>query len=143
MSQSSYAQKLRDPRWQKKRLQILERDGWFCQMCGDVDKELHVHHKFYVSRCEPWEYDDSVLVTLCWHCHERQSQFKNDLCGLLCDSHNNEALRMAGSLIEKGKAWELSMVLSHFDRRPEFLESSLLKVQQDLWPHKYPCQTVT
>lgn len=32
---SEYKEKLKDPRWQKKRLQIFERDDWCCQKCGD------------------------------------------------------------------------------------------------------------
>ena len=30
-----YSEKLKDPRWQKKRLEILERDNFRCQYCGD------------------------------------------------------------------------------------------------------------
>lgn len=40
----SYSEKLLDPRWQKKRLEILARDNWTCQRCGAVNCELHVHH---------------------------------------------------------------------------------------------------
>jgi hypothetical protein len=50
-----YSQKLKDPRWQKKRLEILERDGWKCMACGDKEKTLHVHHIFYLPGKEPWD----------------------------------------------------------------------------------------
>lgn len=30
----SYAEKFKDPRWQKKRLKIMERDNWKCCECG-------------------------------------------------------------------------------------------------------------
>jgi len=40
----TYRRKLADPRWQKKRLEILERDGFECNSCGDSSTELHVHH---------------------------------------------------------------------------------------------------
>lgn len=66
----TYAEKLRDPRWQRKRLEILERDKWVCTNCGDTEQELHVHHRRYEVGKEPWEYDDSVLTTLCADCHE-------------------------------------------------------------------------
>ena len=39
-----YSEKLRDPRWQKRRLEILERDAWQCQACLSTAKTLHVHH---------------------------------------------------------------------------------------------------
>lgn len=65
MAKSEYAQKLKDPRWQKRRLQILERDHWECQQCFSSESTLHVHHRYYVEAGEPWEYPDSALVTLC------------------------------------------------------------------------------
>lgn len=68
----SYAEKLRDPRWQKKRLQIFERDGWRCVICHRDNQNLQVHHAVYAKRA-PWEYPDHVLQTLCESCHaERQ-----------------------------------------------------------------------
>lgn len=70
---SRYGEKLLDPRWQKKRLQILERDGWRCQGCCASDSTLHVHHIAYKPDCEPWEIDDDLLLTLCADCHETES----------------------------------------------------------------------
>jgi hypothetical protein len=35
-----YSDKLKDPRWQKKRLEVFERDGWCCQCCGDSESPL-------------------------------------------------------------------------------------------------------
>jgi len=70
MSKKTYAEKLRDPRWQKKRLEVLQRDGWTCQRCNAKDKTLHVHHYHYVRGKEPWEYENNSLVTLCERCHE-------------------------------------------------------------------------
>lgn len=64
-----YLELLKDPRWQKKRLEILERDGWGCKWCGGKDKTLHVHHIFYFKDKEPWEVNNGFLVTLCEECH--------------------------------------------------------------------------
>lgn len=69
----NYREKLVDPRWQKKRLQILSRDNWACRNCAASDKTLHVHHLHYRS-IEPWEYDDFELVTLCEECHDREPE---------------------------------------------------------------------
>ena len=84
MSQS-YIEKLKDPRWQKKRLQILGRDDFTCQNCFDTKETLHVHHRLYKKGCEPWEYDESYLVTLCATCHGEESADKES-CKLLVDT---------------------------------------------------------
>jgi hypothetical protein len=65
----SYADLLKDPRWQKKRLQILERDGWKCRACHDGSTTLHVHHLIYIKGQAPWDYKDSALIALCEDCH--------------------------------------------------------------------------
>ena len=66
---SNYSELLKDPRWQKKRLKILERDKFTCQLCGDKETTLNVHHKYYDKDKKPWEYPDKSLVTLCKDCH--------------------------------------------------------------------------
>jgi hypothetical protein len=63
----TYAQKLKDPRWQKRRLHILEQRGWKCERCRDDRTTLHVHHKKY--RGQPWEALDHDLEVLCEPCH--------------------------------------------------------------------------
>jgi len=65
-----YSEKLKDPRWQKKRLLILERDDFTCQCCGEDMEPLHVHHIDYRNGCDPWDYDNSELITFCEKCHE-------------------------------------------------------------------------
>ncbi len=69
----TYAEKLRDPRWQKKRLEILERDEWTCQLCGDKETTLVVHHRWYRKGKDPWDYPDNCLATLCESCHEQET----------------------------------------------------------------------
>ena len=76
MANDAYLAKLRDPRWQKKRLEILSRDEWCCQMCGDSTQTLHVHHHYYERGHEPWEYPNEALVTLCEDCHEDESAYR-------------------------------------------------------------------
>lgn len=65
----SYQDLLRDPRWQRKRLEIMNRDHWRCTFCGDANSTLHIHHLFYVSGRAPWQYLNSALTTLCEECH--------------------------------------------------------------------------
>lgn len=66
---SAYASKWKNPKWQKVRLLVLERDGWRCRQCGDAETCLQVHHTFYASGRDPWEYPLDSLVTLCERCH--------------------------------------------------------------------------
>lgn len=73
MGRRPYADKLRDPRWQRRRLEILSRDHWRCRACGDGETTLHVHHKAYLAD-DPWDDPDDVLLTLCESCHEEESR---------------------------------------------------------------------
>lgn len=66
---TDYSDKLRDPRWQKKRLEIFERDDWTCQSCFNSESTLVVHHRRYIADRDPWDYPDSLLITLCENCH--------------------------------------------------------------------------
>lgn len=65
----TYQEKLKNPKWQKKRLEILERDNWTCTNCGDTENELHVHHEKYENQKNPWETSNDNLATLCKNCH--------------------------------------------------------------------------
>ena len=76
MTKEQYSELLRDPRWQKKRLQIMERDNWTCRSCGWNESTLNVHHKYYLPNRLPWEYLDSNLITLCEGCHEFEEDFR-------------------------------------------------------------------
>lgn len=84
-SQNNYLKKLLDPRWQKKRLEILNRDEWQCQNCLNDKETLHVHHRIYLSGSEPWEYDNKHLVTLCSICHKEETILSKQNPDLLFD----------------------------------------------------------
>lgn len=75
----TYAEKLKDPRWQRKRLEILERDAWECVECGDSKSTLHVDHKIYRKSKQPWEYTSEELQTLCATCHKKIEDERSDL----------------------------------------------------------------
>ncbi len=74
----SYSEKLRDPRWQKKRLEILNRDDWTCKFCKSKEIEFHVHHETYIKRREPWDYPDENFTSLCKDCHLVVENFKSE-----------------------------------------------------------------
>jgi hypothetical protein len=75
----TYAEQLKSPKWQKKRLEILERDKFTCLACGDTEKQLHVHHGIYIKNKMAWEYDNVTLHTLCCVCHEEAGFWIDEL----------------------------------------------------------------
>lgn len=66
----NYVDQLRHPKWQEKRLRILDRDNWTCSFCGNKEDILHVHHKEYSKGKKAWEYDNDNFISLCEHCHD-------------------------------------------------------------------------
>jgi len=74
----NYWEKLKDPRWQKMRLSVMERDEFTCQHCESTTETLNVHHKYYVYGNEPWEYELPDLITLCEDCHQSEEECKHD-----------------------------------------------------------------
>ena len=78
-----YWKLLKDARWQRKRLEIMQRDNFTCIACGRSDKDegttLNVHHAYYEKGKKPWEYDDDMLVTVCSECHEGRHKYINRL----------------------------------------------------------------
>jgi hypothetical protein len=71
----NYSDKLKHPRWQRKRLEVLNRDGFKCAQCGNAEVTLHVHHKRYDRNKEPWDYALTDLITLCDPCHQQAHGF--------------------------------------------------------------------
>jgi hypothetical protein len=65
-----FFERYRDPRWQRKRLEIMKRDDFECVHCCAKDKTLNVHHGYYERDKMPWEYEDETLHTLCEDCHK-------------------------------------------------------------------------
>lgn len=63
----NYSEKLRDTRWQKKRLEVFQRDEFRCTLCQSKQKTLHVHHLKY--NADPWDAEIDDLKTLCENCH--------------------------------------------------------------------------
>lgn len=65
--------------WQRKRLEILNRDEFICQCCGSKDKQLQIHHTYYQYGKNVWEYEDASLITFCNDCHEKVSFLKKQI----------------------------------------------------------------
>lgn len=75
----TYWEKLRDPRWQRKRLEILNRENFTCEGCGSTSDTLNVHHGYYERGLDPWEYDQATLHCLCEGCHQLEQDRLRDL----------------------------------------------------------------
>ena len=82
ITEMTYSEKLRDPRWQKKRLYILERDNFRCVLCGDDKKNLQVHHVVY-RKLDPWEYPNYCYQTLCVDCHKERQELTEKIVDAL------------------------------------------------------------
>lgn len=80
---SKYTDLLKDPRWQRKRLEIMNRDNWKCGICHDDSEMLVVHHKYYDKDKMPWQYPNKAYITLCFDCHNElhkdQKQLHSDI----------------------------------------------------------------
>jgi hypothetical protein len=79
MRKLTYIELLRDPRWQRRRLEVLGKADFKCHNCQSAEKTLHVHHKLYRKGAMPWEYEDHELICLCEECHEVDHRFRNAL----------------------------------------------------------------
>lgn len=90
MSSKTYLDKLRDVRWQKRRLEVLERANWMCEECrislmSGVHGILEVHHVHYMQGKDPWDYPLQLLMSLCPKHHaERQAVEQDILVAVAC-----------------------------------------------------------
>jgi hypothetical protein len=124
---SWYSEKLKDPRWQRKRLEVFERDKWTCQGCQSKDITLNVHHWYYTRGHDPWDYPMDCFSTLCEKCHGdegkrregyermlirvlREKRFTvNHLCelafGILVAGDHARVMFKAGVTVESAQEW--------------------------------------
>lgn len=69
----AYEKKLLDVRWQKKRLDVFNRDKFACKCCGNNQGSMHIHHLEYLGNTEPWDYPLDMLICLCSNCHQKET----------------------------------------------------------------------
>lgn len=93
---SDFFAKYKHPRWQQRRLEIFQRDGYTCQQCRATEKTLHVHHKIYRKNADPWDYSDTDLITLCEDCHETAGEHTKALKEALALLHPDQFERVLG-----------------------------------------------
>jgi hypothetical protein len=118
----TYKQLLLDPKWQRKRMDILNRDEFTCQCCYNTEKTLHVHHLIYFPDHMPWEYEDHHLVTLCEDCHKEQKAY--DIRKMWADlSISHSTMLYVGFLLKK--------MIPEYVNRPEATEQAIWSFMYD------------
>lgn len=75
----NYKDQIKHPKWQKRRLEIMDKDNFSCQICGDTENTLNVHHLHYHKGRDIWDYEDWELITLCDGCHEKEHSTIEDI----------------------------------------------------------------
>lgn len=95
MAKMNYSEQLKNPNWQKRRLEALNEAGWSCRKCDATDATLHVHHKQYFKGRMAWEYESEDLEVLCESCHASEHDHQDLLKRLLSNA------RILGVMREK------------------------------------------
>lgn len=107
-SRLEYSEKLKDPRWQRLRLEVLQRDEWKCFYCSDTKSTLHVHHECYIGK-NPWDTPSDCLITLCQDCHFVEHLKFNELEKCLLDAvrmrdrNQFEMIRLLNKIVKRCK----------------------------------------
>ena len=68
----SFMNEYKDSRWEKKRVVILKRDLYTCQICKRYGKNTEaktVHHIFPIEFYPDYKYCNWNLISLCSKCH--------------------------------------------------------------------------
>ncbi len=98
----TYHEYMHSEEWRQKRLEVLKRDKFRCQMCGTA-KNLRVHHINYEHLGTDAELDD--LITLCDACHtkvhEKDIRKKHEAEAKRGNKHHATMLKIALILIKE------------------------------------------
>jgi hypothetical protein len=114
---SAYLELFKDPKWQKKRLDVMKDAGFACANCGESSKTLSVHHGYYEQGKKPWEYPNDSLHCLCDECHRNSHIIWRKLKSEIGSLSVSELDRVLG-YVYGIKTWEddhLSFILSTFN----------------------------
>jgi len=93
-SKKWYGDALQSPLWQRRRLEVLQRDNFTCTLCTDNRTQLAVHHLSYAGK--PWEVNIDDLKTVCVHCH-----------AIIHELDKYEILEVCKRQSANGKCWEI------------------------------------
>lgn len=123
MSSNWYIEKLKSPLWQRKRCEVMSRDDFTCVRCGSTDKQLHVHHLSYEHRRDPWDYSMDNFATLCFECHEEETELLGNV-GQRMKERLQQDKQLATTLLDNAFAeYELLLVRETLAERSERIDS--------------------
>lgn len=103
MPKMTYAEQLKHPNWQRKRLEVLEHYGFKCYGCESKEKTLHVHHKQYIKGRQAWDYELSNFEALCEDCHKATHDTKELLSRVIASFPSQMTDRLAALLVGFGE----------------------------------------
>lgn len=115
---NQYSDSLKNGNWQKRRVDILQRDNFKCTICGS-NELLDIHHVDYIEGFKAWEYPNDMFKTLCRKCHEKEQPRSK------AERYLMNSLKMKGFMVG-----DLLALSSKVDTEQEFTKS-LLKVLRD------------
>lgn len=113
-SNKTYSELLKHPRWQKKRLAILERSDFKCERCDDSETTLHIHHGYYQYELKPWDYPNESLHCLCEVCHDEITEINTEIKTLLGKIDIESTKRILG-FIRGAASFKTDIKCSPFD----------------------------
>jgi len=135
-----YWKLLKDARWQRKRLEIMERDNFTCRSCGKSDKDegttLNVHHAYYIKGRKPWEYAPNLLTTICSECHELRHQWKREVDEAIARLSKSEFSGLTMFLCVANSSGFLD-ALTRREKADVNALIPMLKVLEDAWEDGY------
>jgi hypothetical protein len=79
----TYQDQIKSPKWQKKRLEVMEINRFKCEECQCEDTQLNVHHTYYRKGHKIWEYDNVELRCLCEDCHKKTHELNENILASL------------------------------------------------------------
>lgn len=94
----NYAQQIKHPNWQRKRLEVLEYYNFECMECGAKESTLNIHHPFYKRGAMIWQYEIEELQCLCEKCHKEEHAIDEQIKKLLSETYADNKLRILGQL---------------------------------------------
>lgn len=92
----TYAEQLKHPKWQKRRLEKMAAADFRCEECESDDATLHIHHRRYIKGRKVWEYSDDLLRCLCDECHGRTHQALEALSDVMSTLSMDEIFYLVG-----------------------------------------------
>lgn len=119
----TYQEKLLDPRWQKRRLEIFGAFNWKCGECSASTKTLHAHHLYYERGLEPWEYPDDAFLCVCDTCHNKRHEAEITIDKIIHKAFTANEIHQLARYISANGGDQILDVLEYLNSRPELMEA--------------------